>query len=116
MSSGMTTRILALILAAAAGGCAAETTSPEPETETQELGEPKLVGVAGNEGDESRLPTTPSTLYARSGDLDPGEEQSGPFPEPWQQRMGPFPEPWGPDHANSGGSGGSGSSDPNKKP
>jgi hypothetical protein len=106
MSSGMTTRVLALILAVAAGGCAVESTPNEPNTETQELGEPRLVGVAGGEGDESRLPTTPSTLYARSGDLDPGETQSG-----------PFPEPWGPDHAGQSGSGGNGNgSDPNKKP
>ena len=117
MSSGMTTRVLALILAVAAGGCAVESTPNEPDTETQELGEPRLVGVAGGEGDESRLPTTPSTLYARSGDLAPGETQSGPFPEPWQKRMGPFPEPWGPDHAGQSGSGGNGNgSDPNKKP
>lgn len=114
MSSGMTTRVLAFILAAAAGGCVVEST-PSEQTETQELGEPKLVAVSGEgEAQDGRLPTTPSTLYARSGDLKPGEEQSGPFPEPWQQRMGPFPEPWGPDHASDNGS--SGSNDPNNKP
>lgn len=113
MSSGMTTRVLALILAAAAGGCAVQSTPSEPDTETQELGEPRLVGTAGD-NENRRLPTTPSTLYARSGDLTPGEQESGPFPDPWHQRMGPFPDPW---YSKDNGAGGNGSgTDPNHKP
>lgn len=114
MSSGMVTRVLAFILAAALGGCALPPTDPDTEVDTQEVGEPSdPSGAPESEASARRLPQTPSTLYARSGELTPGEEQSGPFPEPWQQRLGPFPEPW----QQSGSSGGgTGSSDPNHKP
>lgn len=33
-------------------------------------------------------------LYVRSGEAQIGEQQTGPFPQPWQQKLGPFPQPW----------------------
>lgn len=57
-------------------------------------------------------------LYVKSGQVRPGETQSGPFPEPWEQRLGPFPEPWQREGSGEGDDGTSPPppSDPNPNP
>ena len=106
-------RFFALILAAAAVGCVAESREEESDYETLEIGEPSLVSVSEEEA-ASRAPF-PHALQVRSGELAPGEEESGPFPDPWQ-RTGPFPDPWQAGADGSGGGGGSGSNGNNGKP
>ena len=99
------------VLAGAAVGCAAESREDETDVDTMEIGEPRLDGIS-EEQDEART-EVPHALYVRSGELTPGEEESGPVPDPWQARLGPVPDPW----YHEGSSPGSGSgSDPNKKP
>lgn len=99
MTSGNVTRALALILAVLAGGCVGTRGSTE-STETEELGEPKL--VSPDEGDPSPgALTSPQRVYVRSGTIEPGGDDQGPHPDPWQVRMGPHPDPWEPDHVTT---------------
>jgi hypothetical protein len=109
--SVMMQRIFALVLATAAVGCAAESRDEETDYETLELDEPNLIGVSP-EKDEANA-RIPHALRVRSGELAPGEEESGPFPDPWQ-RMGPFPDPW--QSGSSGGGSGSSSDGSSGKP
>src|SRR5205085_5610696 len=84
-------KALVVVLAATtAVGCTQRTIIEEPTSQGDEANDPHLTAVATDNGD----PIADHPLYVRSGDTKLGEEQSGPFPEPWQQRLGPFPEPW----------------------
>lgn len=80
---------LPLVVACFAGttGCMHRTIIEEQVA--QESNDPSSATATEGENAVSNHP-----LYVRSGEVQPGETQSGPFPEPWQQRLGPFPEPW----------------------
>lgn len=84
---------LALVAALASplvlGGCTQRLIIEEqtPETDSNEP-------IAESSSDHSESAIGNRSLYVRSGNVDPGETQAGPHPEPWQRRLGPHPEPW----------------------
>jgi hypothetical protein len=82
-------KALSLALALAAVGCTQRTIIEERAPQDDSSSEPSPA-----DDNSTDIPIAGRVLYVRSGDVKPGEEQSGPFPEPWQERMGPFPEPW----------------------
>lgn len=105
--------LLATTLALGSAGCFAQPAPDGDEEQAESLETPRLIAVDQPEQGEF---TAPHALYVRSGETTPGEENSGPFPDPWR-RLGPFPDPWSPDRtsspppdgSSSGSSGSSGS-------
>lgn len=88
-------KALALVVAVIApmmGGCTQRTIIEEPVQEEGQSKDPRLTAIANDEGAGGDLAN--QALYVRSGSADPGEQESGPFPQPWTQRLGPFPQPW----------------------
>lgn len=87
-------RGLALIAAFASplvlGGCTQRLIIEEQVPETVETSDQ----VSGTASGHTESALANQALYVRSGEADPGEQQTGPHPEPWQQRLGPHPEPW----------------------
>lgn len=106
--------VLPLLLACFAGttGCTQRTIIEEPVTEDSSF------DPITSTPNESESAIANHALYVRSGDTQPGETQSGPFPEPWEQRLGPFPEPWQREGTGEGEDGKSPPppSDPNPNP
>jgi len=82
--------LVLLIASTTAVGCTQRTIIEEPTTQGDESTDPHLTAVATDNSD----PIADHPLYVRSGNADPGEQESGPFPQPWTQRLGPFPQPW----------------------
>jgi hypothetical protein len=82
---------LALVVASSIGtaGCTQRTIIEEPASE-ESANTPGAESAA--EHTEGAIANHP--LYVRSGETELGEQESGPFPQPWQSRLGPFPQPW----------------------
>lgn len=71
-------------------GCTHRTIIEEEEVGTDDYtSEPAAAATSDRESAVAN-----HALYVRSGESEPGETQSGPFPQPWQNRLGPFPQPW----------------------
>ena len=105
---------LALVVASSAWttGCIQRTIIEEP------ISDDATTNPAGAGSTENENAVANHALYVKSGSTQPGETQSGPFPEPWEQRLGPFPEPWQRDGDGQGDDGTSPPppSDPNPNP
>jgi hypothetical protein len=95
MNARIILKALALPLVLAATGCMHRTIIEEQVSQ-----EPTQAPSSEATDSESAVANHP--LYVRSGEAKLGEQESGPFPQPWDQRLGPFPQPWHRDGTDDG--------------